>query len=784
MSLESFSQKPESTEPKPKREARKFVITGAHQKGALTEGSDTYGQMKTTTIYTGGESGTKEGVKVKKTEFLNNKTEDRTRETEYSESGRKVTRYEDRVEAVYGDGKITDPNKISKEIYERGGKKTIIYGDGRQEEVLKGKSESKITKLNEELIEVTYDLTARISQARKLQSEIDQLNSQIIETQATTPETTPQTASKESKKSVWGIFGSKKVEEIITKPEASTVQAENNQAELKSQIENLKAELSQTLGGLSIEEAVKNKNELVQKYLQSQIDSQFKSRYNFENKSYQFEVQEYSKYRADISEFISSIYSDKSSLFTNITDIDKSELQEKVLKDILVNFESPYGLNAFLTVCASKNYDNSLISQKFTKDRFYPLIKNFIESPSYGHKSEFISDPRFLKFYTSLSNINNFKDIDLGTPRESVWDIWKTLSTISTGGQLNKEQINDIINLIPDNYNPNTTSDKNNFVNFYKELNKLISNQDYGYTKMGYVPRFPQQAKAIIQELLNKNTQTTTSFLREAVGRANEMISETSITNSGRVIEEMYKREENLEISANFINESKVKEFYESQDTSSHEKERFFLSLRDNFERNATYNSLNSFLSSLSLGPSNYKNSYLTQSAIESIKKRIIDELKEPQELNNYANPRLFQLLGNQSDNVRGDIIFSQVFNDQSFRNNDQYNSLRSFYGKYVVNLYPNNDQEGSARAKIIEKMNQIYPSGIIFKNLLENADLLSQTYENLEQDFPFIFNSPDAAKAIIEKLTPKNRNLTVAEFRQILEKANNELALLKPISS
>ena len=41
---------------------------------------------------------------------------------------------------VYGDGKITDPNKISKEIYEREGKKTIIYGDGRTETISKNET--------------------------------------------------------------------------------------------------------------------------------------------------------------------------------------------------------------------------------------------------------------------------------------------------------------------------------------------------------------------------------------------------------------------------------------------------------------------------------------------------------------------------------------------------------------------------------------------------------------------------------------------------------------------
>ena len=128
MPLENFSESKTSLD---KRKGRKYKITTAHGTGSLTEGSETYGQMKTSTVYTGGESGMKEGSRVKKVEFLNNTTEQRKRETQYFDSGRKVTRFEDRVEVVYGDGKITDPQQISKEIYYKGGKKTTYMGDRR-----------------------------------------------------------------------------------------------------------------------------------------------------------------------------------------------------------------------------------------------------------------------------------------------------------------------------------------------------------------------------------------------------------------------------------------------------------------------------------------------------------------------------------------------------------------------------------------------------------------------------------------------------------------------------
>ena len=128
MPLENFSESKTSSD---KRNGRRYKITTAHGTGSLTEGSKTYGQMKTSTVYTGGESGMKEGSRVKKVEFLNNTTEQRKRETQYFDSGRKVTRFEDRVEVVYGDGKITNPQQISKEIYYKGGKKTTYMGDGR-----------------------------------------------------------------------------------------------------------------------------------------------------------------------------------------------------------------------------------------------------------------------------------------------------------------------------------------------------------------------------------------------------------------------------------------------------------------------------------------------------------------------------------------------------------------------------------------------------------------------------------------------------------------------------
>lgn len=128
MSLDKLSQQ---SNPPEKRKGRKYVITGAHDKGSLTEGSETYGQTKTSTVYTGGESGMKEGSRVKKVEFHDNKTEQRKRETQYFNTGRKVTRYEDRVEVIYGDGKIKDPELVSKEIY-YSGKKITTYGDGRE----------------------------------------------------------------------------------------------------------------------------------------------------------------------------------------------------------------------------------------------------------------------------------------------------------------------------------------------------------------------------------------------------------------------------------------------------------------------------------------------------------------------------------------------------------------------------------------------------------------------------------------------------------------------------
>lgn len=107
MPIESFNSPQSSSEDnKIKRIGKKFVISSAHGKGSLTEGSENFGQTQKTTIFTGGESGMVEGSKVKKVEFHNNKTEDRTRETTYENSGRVVTRYNDRVEVKMPDGSV------------------------------------------------------------------------------------------------------------------------------------------------------------------------------------------------------------------------------------------------------------------------------------------------------------------------------------------------------------------------------------------------------------------------------------------------------------------------------------------------------------------------------------------------------------------------------------------------------------------------------------------------------------------------------------------------------
>ena len=107
MPIESFnSTQSNSEENKIKRIGKKFVISSAHGKGSLTEGSENFGQTQKTTVFTGGESGMVEGSTVKKVEFHNNKTEDRTRETTYENSGRVVTRYNDRVEVKMPDGSV------------------------------------------------------------------------------------------------------------------------------------------------------------------------------------------------------------------------------------------------------------------------------------------------------------------------------------------------------------------------------------------------------------------------------------------------------------------------------------------------------------------------------------------------------------------------------------------------------------------------------------------------------------------------------------------------------
>jgi hypothetical protein len=84
--------------------------------------------------------------------------------------------------------------------------------------------------------------------------------------------------------------------------------------------------------------------------------------------------------------------------------------------------------------------------------------------------------------------------------------------------------------------------------------------------------------------------------------------------------------------------------------------------------------------------------------------------------------------------------------------------------------------EEGLKRSKSIIVMSQIYPSGVIFKNFNTDVDQLSEIYENLDNLYPNIANNPEKAKEIIERLTSKNRNISIAEFKSILENANNEL--------
>jgi hypothetical protein len=802
--LTSSQSNPNNNETK--RVKRKFVISSAHGKGSLTEGSENYGQKQTTTVFTGGESGMVEDSRVKKVEFHNNKTEDRTRETTYENSGRKVTRFEDRVEVVYNDGQINDPQKISKEIYYKG-KKEIIYGDGRTETILKKETlepqgsplinnitqaisshetnyDSSLTLKNygesipAETEEVTLELnnlTLRINKAKQIQEQIDLLQSQI------TAEEIPLISSSEkesakTKESFWKFLDKNKAEAT---PKVEPIVREDKQLPIKNQIEELKKEISETLSGLSIQEAIKYKNDLTQNLILNQINEQFKKNsYRFLTEGKFNDISnEYNLYKQEIATLISSIYNKDNNLLQQSPDIDVKAIQEKVLKDILINFETPYGLNAFLAVCAANNYETNPASDQFIKDRFYPFVAEFLRNNAYGVKSEFISDPRFLKFFTHLSSKSKFENINLGTPSYSASEIWRTLSRITAGGgDLRKEEVATIISLIPDNFNPNSTLDQNNYLYFYNDLNNLISNQGGIYRSKGYVARFPEQAKEIIEKILIETKQPSFKFFSEALEHADNEISQSSITNMPRVIREIQLKENTTEVSANNSNDSLIREFFQSGDVTSSEKERFFLRIRDNLNASSSDNSFNAFFSSLNYCSPDYINSYLTQSTIDIIKSKLINELKNDKESGILSNPAVFSFFSLNNPNLRADIIFSQVFNDMNLGNNEKVSKLRSFYAKYVTNLYPISEEEGLKRSKSINVMSQIYPSGVIFKNFNTDVDQLSEIYENLDNLYPNIANNPEKAKEIIERLTSKNRNISIAEFKSILEKANNEL--------
>lgn len=819
MPLENFSESKTSSD---KRNGRRYKITTAHGTGSLTEGSKTYGQMKTSTVYTGGESGMKEGSRVKKVEFLNNTTEQRKRETQYFDSGRKVTRFEDRVEVVYGDGKITDPQQISKEIYYKG-RKITIYGDGREvitekkQEAIssaetKKESESKVitnTKLILEAAatdqtdfdpsirirdineykslsdEVTRDevvnLSKRINKARELQKEIDLLQSQII-LEPTTQSSPIEPKVSQPNRRIWSIFSRK--DQItatdIDKPTQTTPEVSGkSNSDLKAQIEILKTQLSEVLNGLNIEGAVNNKNDLIQQYIIKQLEINFLNKGSIFANEQNFSqiLPQYSLFKNEISAFASQIFGKESTLFDKNSDLDFTQLQDKITTHALTYFESPYGLNMFLELSAINKYQPSFANENFIEKRFLKFVSDFIGTPSYSSKSEFISDPRFLKLFTSLALDKKRVQMNFGSfINSNVTDIYRCLSTIFYAAKENNKDIADIISLIPDTYNPNTDSNRG-YINFYSKLYDLLTNKDSSYTRLGYVRRFPDIGKKLIKEIFDKTPNPTSNFLNEAIIQANDLISQTTLANRGRVISELNSRENFPEISSTFANDSLIAEFFRSNELSESEKERFFIEIRDDFERKPTFNRVNSFLSSIYLGDPRYKNSYLTQHTLESIQSFFLGELRNPKECNSFSNPNMFKLLGESNKNVRGDLIYSQLFSNRDITSNDKYSKLRSFYGKYVVNLYPETKEQGDIRRSIIDKMNLIYPSGLIFKNLIEDADALELIYQNLEQEFPYVFGNPEGAKTIIEKVISNNRNVSVTEFKDLLLRANTELA-------
>jgi hypothetical protein len=79
--------------------------------------------------------------------------------------------------------------------------------------------------------------------------------------------------------------------------------------------------------------------------------------------------------------------------------------------------------------------------------------------------------------------------------------------------------------------------------------------------------------------------------------------------------------------------------------------------------------------------------------------------------------------------------------------------------------------------------MQDIFPRGIIFKNIIQDAGKLRELYLTLNSEYPFVFEFSKQAKEVIESITPNNRNITVDEFKEILSRANQELKKIKELN-
>ncbi len=754
---------------------------------------------------------------------------------EESASGRKVVRFKNRVEIDYYIDNPS-PDDVIKEVYYRD-RKVTTYGDGRELVIVKSKdkeiSTEKESKLENRSVQTLKDIiesceardvnlekelvllsnkeisnlsleetimylqtvSSRIEEVKLRQQEVLKLRQRLEELrkEQIQPENLEKEQSNQPKTGFFNRFlaivSEKPKQDFINESQSDGIK--NRQIEIEqtnSQILKLEEEIQSLLQKNQLEDLVNNKNETVNLAVQYNITKPLIERsFSFiETDGFNKVASEYTLYKQEISELMESIYSPESKLINIQGSIDLESLRNSITAEIKreSNLNYPYGLNALLAISKSNGYKDLPFGDSYIQQALNSIAKDFISKPSYGYKSDFISDPRFLKTYSYLANRPgqpSFPDIDLGTPNANTNYIYFTLSAINRGSSvLSNEETQSLITLLPDEFNPNLEPKDNNFNLFYQDLYKLITSES-NLRQFTYVSRELEEAAVKISQLLQSTKNPQPNFLSTALKLVDDEISKTSIFNTKRIFDEINKNTDG-EYSSNFNNDTKVRDYFNSKRLNNESKQSFFLRFRNRLVTAPTFNSLNAFLSILESAPNAdiYRVNYLIPSVKDNILEYLKSELSKSSEINVLGNPNLFKYL---SDTKSLDL-FSNVFNSRDISSREDLREIRRLYSlilfpeKNSDNLHPSTEL-----TNIIAIMQDIFPRGIIFKNIIQDAGKLRELYLTLNSEYPFVFEFSKQAKEVIESITPNSRNITVDEFKEILSRANQELKKIKELN-